>query len=178
MLCITQPITTKISTVKKIILFGNSGAGKSTLAQKLAQQENLAHLDLDTLAWAPTHSAQDIPQRAPIEDSAEKISQFRLTNHSWVIEGCYSDLLALTLTYATEVIFLNLPIKLCIENAKSRPWEPHKYPSKEAQDKNLPMLIRWIEDYATRNDEFSLKSHTALYEKYQGNKSMITSNEN
>ena len=35
----------------RIVIFGNSGSGKSTLAKDIAHNQNLAHLDLDTLAW-------------------------------------------------------------------------------------------------------------------------------
>jgi hypothetical protein len=34
-----------------------------------------------------------------------------------------------------------------VANAFSRPWEPHKYLSKEAQDANLEMLMGWIRAY-------------------------------
>jgi hypothetical protein len=76
---------------------------------------------------------------------------------------------------ATEIIFLNLDIEQCVENARKRPWEPHKYPSKEAQDKNLEMLIGWIRQYANRMDEFSLTAHMTFYEQFEGEKSMKTS---
>jgi hypothetical protein len=36
---------------------------------------------------------------------------------------------------------MNLPVAACIENARKRPWEPHKYASKAEQDKNLDRLI-------------------------------------
>ncbi len=32
---------------------------------------------------------------------------------------------------------MNLDVALCIENAINRAWEPHKYESKELQDKKL-----------------------------------------
>jgi len=42
-------------------------------------------------------------------------------NESWIIEGCYTDLLNLLSPQANEIIYLNLPTDLCIENAKNRP---------------------------------------------------------
>jgi adenylate kinase family enzyme len=126
--------------LKKILVFGNSGSGKSTLSKELAATAKLAHLDLDTLAWLPTIP----PERKALKDSAKEINEFITNNDGWVIEGCYSDLLEIASPYSTEIIYLNLPIEQCIKNAKSRPWEPHKYASKEAQDANLNMLIDWI----------------------------------
>lgn len=158
--------------MKKVLIFGNSGSGKSTLAQWMCEQQNLAHLDLDTLAWLPT----DPPERSSLECSSEAIEQFISSHSSWVIEGCYADLLSLVLSNATEIIYMDLPVSLCVENARNRPWEPHKYESKEAQDSNLDMLIRWIEDYASRNDEFSASAHQALFSEYAGKKTRYTEN--
>lgn len=157
----------------KIVVFGNSGAGKSTLAKRLAEKHTLAHLDLDTIAW----KTGAIVERQDISISAELINNFITTHQHWVIEGCYSDLLALATLQADEAIFLNLPVSACVANAKNRPWEPHKYESKKAQDANLGMLIAWIEQYTTRQDTFSKVAHEKLFENFQGKKTMLVSNE-
>ena len=62
--------------MKKILLFGNSSSGKSTLAKKLCADGELAHLDLDTLAWLP----RSPPQRAPLDISSDKIQTFTSEN--------------------------------------------------------------------------------------------------
>lgn len=158
--------------MKKILVFGNSGSGKSTLARKLCSDYGLAHLDLDTLAWLPTSP----PTRKSLEDSWAEISPFIESNDGWVIEGCYSDLLAMASPASNEIIYMNLSVEDCIRNARNRPWEPHKYDSKEAQDANLEMLIDWIAQYPERQDTFSSAAHMKLYEGYAGNKRMFTSN--
>ena len=159
--------------MRKVLIFGNSASGKSTLAKQLAQSENLAHLDLDLLAWQPTNP----PTRTPLVDSRKTIEQFIQQHTSWVIEGCYTDLLAIAEAASSEVIFMNLPVAQCIANAKSRPWEPHKYDSKEAQDANLAMLIEWISQYESREDTFSKNAHTEFYQNYLGDKKMLISND-
>ena len=159
--------------MKKIVIFGNSGSGKSTLAKKLAAEKSLAHLDLDTIAWQPTQP----PQRLALQESRQLIDKFLSANEGWVIEGCYSDLLELVLGDANDMIFLNLPVADCISNAKSRPWEPHKYETKEAQDAMLEMLIEWISQYDTREDTFSKVAHEKLFAQFQGNKTMYVSND-
>ena len=159
--------------MNKVVIFGNSSSGKSTLAKDLAQKSKLAHLDLDTVAWKPVQP----PERMPISESYVLINEFLRANEGWLIEGCYSDLLELVTTKADEVIFLNLPIHTCITNAKNRPWEPHKYQSKEAQDANLDMLTDWISNYTSRNDTFSKVAHEKLYEEFLGKKAMYVSNE-
>ena len=159
--------------MRKIVIFGNSGSGKSTLAKKLCSEDGLSHLDLDLLAWMPTVP----PVRKRLAESKTEIENFINSNNGgWVIEGCYSDLLEMTLPSSNEIIFMNLPVELCIENARNRPWEPHKYESKEAQDNNLSMLIDWISQYSARTDTFSRISHMSLYKGYSGQKRMVEIN--
>lgn len=159
--------------MNKIIIFGNSGSGKSTLAKQLVSRHQCQHLDLDTIAWLPSTP----PQRRPIEDSKRLISEFIADKKSWVIEGCYADLLELVAPIASQAIFLNLPISLCIENAKNRPFEPHKYESKAAQDANLDMLIQWISQYEQRSDTFSKQAHQKLFDQFSGPKQMLENNQ-
>jgi adenylate kinase family enzyme len=158
--------------LKKVVIFGNSASGKSTLAKRLCSTEGLAHFDLDTVAWAPSSP----PVRKALEDSWSEIEKFLASNAEWVIEGCYSDLIDLVLSDASEVIFMDLPIEVCISNAKKRPWEPHKYESKEAQDENLFMLIDWISQYTSRDDSFSRAAHQSLFERFLGNKTVYNCN--
>jgi adenylate kinase family enzyme len=159
--------------MRRVVIFGNSGSGKSTLAKKYTARYELPHLDLDTLAWNDTNP----PSRKPLEDSARQIARFIEKNNEWVVEGCYSDLLNLISNRATELIFLNPGVETCIENCKNRPWEPHKYRSKEEQDKNLEMLLNWVRQYSIRDDEFSLASHRKLFDEFVGEKTEYTSND-
>jgi adenylate kinase family enzyme len=150
--------------MQRILIFGNSGAGKSTLAQQLAAEHGLAHLDLDTLAWQPGMP----PRRRPLPESERDLRAFTALRDSWVIEGCYSDLLELALPQCTELVFLNPGVEACIAHCRARPWEPHKYASKAEQDANLGLLLDWVRDYETRHDEFSLRSHRRLYDNFVG----------
>ena len=157
----------------RYVIFGNSGSGKSTLALRLALLGRAAHLDLDTLAWQPTPP----PRRRAVADSAREISTFMTENDDWVIEGCYADLLEAPLGRCTRLLFLNPGVEACVTNARLRPWEPQKYPSKAAQDANLEMLIGWIRNYETRRDVFSLGAHRALFDRFPGDKVELTSRE-
>ena len=162
---------------KRVVIFGNSAAGKSSLAKVIATQHQLTHLDLDTLAWYPITEQSPMPQRLPVDVSVSEINSFIEQNNQWVIEGCYSDLLVHTLEKCSEIVFLNLPITLCISNAKNRPWEPHKYQSKADQDANLPMLIDWISQYEHRTDTFSKAAHQQLYDEFLGEKAERVDNQ-
>ena len=161
--------------MNKVVVFGNSGSGKSTYAKQLSASSACAHMDLDTIAW-DTNAAK--PTRCPLSESERQIAAFIEGHEHWIIEGCYADLLAMALRHADELVFLNPDTEVCVQNAKNRPWEPHKYPTPEAQDANLGMLIAWIEDYEQRKDEFSLQAHRRLYDGFQGKKSERLSNSN
>lgn len=161
--------------MRRVVIFGNSGSGKSTLAKHLCDCEGLSHLDLDLVAWLPMVGGE-IPERMPISESKQKLESFMSQQNSWVIEGCYIDLVDLLNEKATEIIFMDLNEQACKENAKSRPWEPHKYESKAAQETNLVMLIEWISQYYLREDEFSYQSHLAFFNRYIGKKSRLVEN--
>lgn len=155
------------------MIFGNSASGKSTRAKQLCAAEGLAHLDLDTLAWEPSKP----PERRLLKASQRDIEAFMACNDAWVIEGCYADLIERAMPEATHALFLDLPVAACVDNARRRPWEPHKYASKQAQDENLNRLIEWIREYDDRTDTFSRAAHRALYDAFSGNKAVLTSND-
>jgi adenylate kinase family enzyme len=158
--------------MERIIIFGNSGSGKSTLAKALTKLHGTEQLDLDTIAW----EADRPGVRADFEESREALLRFIEQSESWVIEGCYSELLKVAANYCTEMIFLNPGIEACVENCRARPWEAHKYATPEAQDANLSMLIEWVREYETRDDEFSLWEHRKLFDTHEGRKTEYKSN--
>ena len=155
--------------MRRIVVFGNSGSGKTTLARVLASQYGLAHLDLDSLAWDSPGGRRSLTQ------SASTIRDFIHEHSEWVIEGCYGDLLEQVLPYASEVRFLNPGVEACIANCRARPWEPEKYPSKEAQDQKLDFLLDWVREYETRDDEYGLKRHRQVFDRFPGRKREYTS---
>lgn len=152
--------------MQRIVIIGNSGSGKSTHAKALAARDGLAHLDLDTIAWQPSAPTT----RRALTDSALAIAAFQAGHPNWVMEGCYADLAELALAHATHLVFLNPGVEACIANCRARPWEPHKYSSAAAQDRNLPMLVEWVRGYATRDDEYSLRRHRELFDRFGGDK--------
>ncbi|MFT7559451.1 MAG: adenylate kinase family enzyme [Flavobacteriales bacterium] len=148
------------------LIIGNSGSGKSTLASKLKSLYALTHLDLDSIAWLP----ESPPRRTPFSHASAEISAFTNLCSSWVIEGCYRDLFDAIKTETAQLIFLDFSAQQCGDHARMRPWEPHKYACKAAQDANLAMLLDWIEGYYQREDVFSLAQHNEFYDSYKGPK--------
>ena len=125
-------------------------------------------LDLDTVAWEPGKVA--VP-RAP-EAARADVAAF-CACPSWIIEGCYGDLIAATLSWKPELIFVNPGEAECLRRCRERPWEPHKYASKAEQDARLEFLLAWVSDYYRRDGPMSLKAHRALFESYTGLKREI-----
>ncbi len=157
----------------KIVIFGNAGSGKSTMARMYSDKYTLSHLDLDLVAWQNTAP----PKRKPIADSEVELSQFLTSNTSWVVEGCYDDLLEFVIEQANKIIFLNPGVEKCISNCKKRPWEPHKYKSLDAQNSNLEMLLCWVKEYIIRKEGCSFLRHNEIYQQFSGEKIEYTSNQ-
>jgi adenylate kinase family enzyme len=164
------PIRRRSKTMR-IAILGNSGSGKSTLARWLAGQSGAALLDLDTVAWAPHQIA--VPRLN--EDATADVQKFCSAQDSWVIEGCYANLVRSALCFEPMLLFLNPGKEQCITNCQSRPWEPHKYTSMQQQDERLPFLLSWVTDYYTRNGELSLSAHVECFHAYTGPKEELLS---
>ena len=149
-------------SMKKILIFGNSGSGKTTLARQLADEHSLTHLDLDDVTWRRPGD------RKPLAESIREVDNFIAQYQQWVIEGCYGSLIQAVAGHCSELHFLNPGVDICLENNLQRSWEPHKYESKIAQDKNIEMLQAWVREYESRDDECSLKYHQEIYLHFEG----------
>lgn len=148
----------------KTILLGNAGSGKSTLSRRLIAGQPAACLSLDAVAF------DGGAQRRPLRDSIADAKRFIAENDHWIIEGCYADIIGPLLEDCEELIFLNPGVDACVAHCRSRPWEPEKFGSREEQDANLANLIEWVCSYETRQDEYGLAKHRALYRAFPGEK--------
>ena len=152
----------------KLILLGNAGAGKSTLSRRLLARQEAARLSLDEVAF------DDGATRRPLQDSIAAVRRFIAGHESWIIEGCYADIIEPVLPCCEELIFLNPGVEVCVQHCRLRPWEPEKFASAQEQDANLDNLIAWVRAYETREDEYGLRRHRALFESFTGNKRELT----
>lgn len=150
----------------RIAIMGNSGSGKSTLARWLAEQTDAAMLDLDTTAWVP---GQIAAARDP-DEAANDVRRFCAERDHWIVEGCYANLVDAALPFSPRLLFLNPGEEQCLANCRARPWEPHKYASKEEQDERLSFLLSWVGDYYHRTGDMSLSGHLACFARYAGPK--------
>jgi adenylate kinase family enzyme len=152
----------------RVAIIGNSGSGKSTLARCLVKDQSVAVLDLDLVFWA----SGSIEKPAAVR--ASEVRKFCEEHDAWIIEGCYADLIEVTLSWRPELIFMDPGREVCLSNCRRRPFEPHKYQSREDQDQNLGFLLQWVENYYERDGLMSYRSHKALYDRYAGPKRRIS----
>lgn len=157
----------------RILVYGNSGSGKSTLARRMVKEHGLAHLDLDTIVWEPGKIAVPRPKEEVLSDLERYVEE----QSHWVVEGCYGELVWALTDRCTELWFLHPGVEACLEHCRKRPWEPHKYASKEAQDAMLPPLLEWVRGYYHRDDEWSLAEHRRIFERFPGPKRELSSPE-
>lgn len=148
----------------KLIILGNAGSGKSTLAKKLMARSPAVCLSLDEVAF------ESGAVRQPLADSIADARRFIANHDSWIVEGCYGDIVEPILGECEELVFLNPGLEVCVAHCRARPWEPEKFGSREEQDKHLDNLIAWIAAYEMRQDEYGLVRHRQLYEAFTGKK--------
>lgn len=154
----------------RVLVMGNSGSGKSWRARQLAQQHGLAHLDLDTIYFVPGEVAVQRPMPHVLAD----LRSFIEAHEQWVVEGCYGDVIEAALPFCSELVFMNPGRDACLANNGRRPWEPHKYASKEQQDSMLPFLIEWVGKYYERDDNCSYAYHQRVFDAFNGSKREVT----
>lgn len=126
----------------------------------------MPHLDLDSIVWEPGMAAV---QRSS-ESITASLKAFLAQNESWIIEGCYGELVEAASCHCTEMVFLNPGLETCLEHNRKRSWEPHKYASKEDQDAMLENLQAWVTDYYARQDQWSYRAHRRIFDSFGGHK--------
>lgn len=144
-------------------ILGNSGSGKSTLARWIGEQTGARVIDLDTVAWR-----QDCcdPVLRPVDEALADLEPV-LSAPSWVVEGCYEDLIEGLSSRSPQLVWMDLPDEVCAERVRRRAHEPHKYPTPEAQEAALGPLVEWIRAYSKRSGPLSRRAHERLFESWQ-----------
>jgi adenylate kinase family enzyme len=149
-----------------VLILGNSGAGKTTMARVLAAAHGLERLDLDAVVWEPHRVAEARPAEAVRAD----LDRFTAQHERWVVEGSYGRWVAHLAPRASELRFRNPGVERCLANHESRPWEPEKYDSPEQQEERRAALEEWVRRYADRDDEYGLRAHRAVFDRFVGQK--------
>ena len=136
------------------------------LAGQLGVALSLTALDLDTVAWEPGTIAVARTEQAATAD----VTAFCAAHDRWVVEGCYAGLVRHALEHSPILLFMDPGVDACLANCRDRPWEPHKYSSKDEQDEKLEFLLSWVREYYSRDGDLSLTAHQELFDAYRGPK--------
>jgi adenylate kinase family enzyme len=96
--------------MQRIAIVGCSGGGKSTLARALGERLGLPIVHMDTLFWLPGWTESDHDEfRARVDEAA--------LDDRWVMDGGFITHSKARFVRADTVIWIELPIWLCLMRA-------------------------------------------------------------
>lgn len=96
----------------------SSGAGKSTFARKLGELTGIEVTHLDRLFWKPNW----------VEASIDEFSQAQqqvVEKEKWIIEGNYTGTFTIREPHADTIIYLYLPLHVCLYRVLKRRVQYH-----------------------------------------------------
>ena len=97
----------------RIAIVGCSGGGKSTLARAMGERTGLPVIHLDNLFWKPGWTESRLEEFRPKVEAAAAEAR-------WIIEGNFTSASALRFHRADTVIWIDLPVWLCLWRAFAR----------------------------------------------------------
>ncbi|HRC62477.1 MAG: DUF87 domain-containing protein [Dehalococcoidia bacterium] len=100
---------------RRIAVVGSSGSGKSTVASLLAERLALPFVELDALYWKPgwvESEHEEFVGRVQSETAGE----------GWVVAGNYSRAWPVYWPRAETVVWLDLPLRVCLGRLVRRSW--------------------------------------------------------
>ena len=137
--------------MKRVVVIGCPGAGKSYFSKKLSELTHLPLIHMDNLYWREDKTS------VSHEELIEKLLPY-LKKDEWIIDGNYHRTLEMRLPYATDVFFLDIPRKECIQGILERVEKPRDdIPWVESKE-DAAELIAWTADYGfrTKDEEIAL----------------------
>ena len=99
--------------MNRILVLGCSGSGKSTLSALLARHYLIPPIYMDVHYWNPDWTKTN-------ESDWKKIVTKLCHRPKWVMDGTFPETLPIRLRFCDGVIFLNLPMHLCMYRAIKR----------------------------------------------------------
>lgn len=140
--------------MKRIIVIGSPGAGKSIFSRRLREETGIPLFYLDMLWHRPDKT------NVSAEEFDRKLDEI-LQQDMWIIDGNYLRTLRPRLDACDTVFFLDYPLEVCLEGAKSRigkeredmPWKETKFEEEFRQyiidfpKDQLPQMYQMLEEY-------------------------------
>jgi adenylate kinase family enzyme len=104
--------------VRRVNVRGPTGSGKTTTSRRLAAALGVPHIELDALHWEPNWS------EPPAEEFRARVgTALDAAANGWVVDGSYDGKLrGLVLERADTLVFLDLPLRVCLTRIWRRTW--------------------------------------------------------
>ncbi|EPS3569992.1 AAA family ATPase [Listeria monocytogenes] len=107
-------LKTVLKNKEKVLIIGPNGAGKSTFATELGKHYDFEVCHLDKLFWQENWNAV---AKADFEDKVDNIMS---SKKKYIIDGDYFFNLEKRLEHADLVIWIKIPLFLCVANIIKR----------------------------------------------------------
>ncbi|EDO0489875.1 ATP-binding cassette domain-containing protein, partial [Listeria monocytogenes] len=107
-------LQTVLKNKEKVLIIGPNGAGKSTFATELGKHYDFEVCHLDKLFWQENWNAV---AKADFEDKVDNIMS---SKKKYIIDGDYFFNLDKRLEHADLVIWIKIPLFLCVANIIKR----------------------------------------------------------
>ncbi|MFJ7934064.1 topology modulation protein [Sporosarcina sp. NPDC096371] len=105
--------------MNKIMVIGvSAGVGKSTFARRLSELTGIEVTHLDRLYWKPNW-VEALPEE--FSEAQQQVVQ----NERWIIEGNYTGTFNIREPHADTVIYLELPLRVCLYRVLKRRVQYH-----------------------------------------------------
>jgi len=147
-----------LSELKKIIVIGCPGSGKSTISRALHNKTGIPLYHLDMMYWNA--------DKTTVEKSMflERLSAV-LEKDEWIIDGNYGSTMELRMVACDTVIFLDYPLRVCLDGIKERrgkprsdiPWIETEEDAefiefiKNYNEQQKPKVLELLEKYSDKN---------------------------
>ncbi|NYF23230.1 topology modulation protein [Sporosarcina sp. JAI121] len=100
--------------MNRIMVIGvSAGVGKSTFARRLGELTGIEVTHLDRLYWKPGWIETSIDEFCDAQQQAVRSDE-------WIIEGNYAKTFAIREPHANTVIYLELPLLICLYRVLKR----------------------------------------------------------
>ncbi|ENQ7570670.1 AAA family ATPase [Listeria monocytogenes] len=107
-------LQTVLKNKEKVLIIGPNGAGKSTFATELGKHYDFEVCHLDKLFWQENWNA------VAKADFGDKVDNIMSSKKKYIIDGDYFFNLEKRLEHADLVIWIKIPLFLCVANIIKR----------------------------------------------------------
>lgn len=102
---------------RRLSVVGIPGSGKTTVSRRLAERLELTHVELDALFHGPNWT------QPPREEFERRVADALDGLEGWVVDGNYRSWIgALVLDHADTIVWLDLPLHVCLRRIWRRTW--------------------------------------------------------